>query len=156
MRCGAGESMTQADLDAGVVVLHWGMATARPAEFDIHTLRLQARRAGQLTPEPLPEERSRQPLGAEQRPVLEVDLGRVVSRYIGETEKNLRRLFDRAEESGQVLLFDEADAVFGKRTEVRDAQGSSAEPQVSDVVETLARERGVPVRWRRRPRRPRT
>jgi hypothetical protein len=50
--------------------------------------------------------------------VYRVDLAAVVSRYIGETEKNLKRVFDRAEASGAVLFFDEADALFGKRTEV--------------------------------------
>src|SRR5262249_34232586 len=47
-----------------------------------------------------------------------IDLSSVVSKYIGETEKNLRRLFDAAEESGAILLFDEADALFGRRSEV--------------------------------------
>jgi SpoVK/Ycf46/Vps4 family AAA+-type ATPase len=50
-----------------------------------------------------------------------VDLGQVVSKYIGETEKNLSRLFDRAESSNSILFFDEADALFGKRSEVKDA-----------------------------------
>jgi len=50
-----------------------------------------------------------------------VDLAEVVSRYIGETEKNIDRLFDRAARSGSALFFDEADALFGKRTRVRDA-----------------------------------
>ena len=45
-----------------------------------------------------------------------IDLSQVVSKYIGETEKNLRRVFDAAETGGVVLLFDEADALFGKRT----------------------------------------
>ena len=50
-----------------------------------------------------------------------VDLGAVVSKYIGETEKNLERLFARAESSNAILFFDEADALFGKRSEVKDA-----------------------------------
>ncbi|MES1147724.1 MAG: ATP-binding protein, partial [Bradyrhizobium guangdongense] len=50
-----------------------------------------------------------------------IDLSSVVSKYIGETEKNLRRVFDAAEESGAILLFDEADALFGKRSEVKDS-----------------------------------
>ena len=52
-----------------------------------------------------------------------IDLSAVVSKYIGETEKNLRRVFDAAEEGGAVLLFDEADALFGKRSEVKDSHG---------------------------------
>src|SRR5205807_3578810 len=50
-----------------------------------------------------------------------IDLSQVVSKYIGETEKNLRRVFDAAEEGGAILLFDEADALFGKRSEVKDS-----------------------------------
>ena len=49
-----------------------------------------------------------------------IDLAGVVSKYIGETEKNLRKVFDTAEQSGGILFFDEADAIFGKRTEVKD------------------------------------
>ena len=48
-----------------------------------------------------------------------IDLSAVVSKYIGETEKNLRRVFDAAEDGGAILLFDEADALFGKRSEVQ-------------------------------------
>jgi len=54
------------------------------------------------------------------RPLHRIDLSRVVSKYIGETEKNLSRLFDAAEEGGAVLLFDEADALFGARSEAKD------------------------------------
>ncbi len=50
-----------------------------------------------------------------------IDLNRVISQYMGETEKNLERIFSRAETKPAVLLFDEADALFGKRTDVRDA-----------------------------------
>ena len=50
-----------------------------------------------------------------------IDLSKVVGKYIGETEKNLRRVFDAAEWSGAILLFDEADALFGKRSEVKDS-----------------------------------
>ena len=50
-----------------------------------------------------------------------VDLSAVVSKYIGETEKNLRRVFDAAERGGAVLVLDEADELFGKRTDVKDS-----------------------------------
>jgi phage tail-like protein len=50
-----------------------------------------------------------------------VDLSRIVTKYIGETDKNLREIFDRAQDGGAVLFFDEADALFGERTEVKDA-----------------------------------
>jgi SpoVK/Ycf46/Vps4 family AAA+-type ATPase len=49
-----------------------------------------------------------------------IDLSTVVSKYVGETEKNLQRVFDAAESGGAVLFFDEADALFGKRSEVKD------------------------------------
>lgn len=55
-----------------------------------------------------------------------IDLSRVVSKYIGETEKNLSRLFDKAEDKSWVLFFDEADALFGKRTDIRDAHDKYA------------------------------
>ena len=55
------------------------------------------------------------------RDLYRVDLGDVVSKYIGETEKNLRRVFDAAKKSGAILFFDEADALFGKRTDVKDS-----------------------------------
>ena len=54
-------------------------------------------------------------------PLYRIDLTGVVSKYIGETEKNLRQVFDDAEPGGAILLFDEADALFGKRTEVKDS-----------------------------------
>jgi hypothetical protein len=143
-RCGPGDTMTQADLEAGAVVLGVWFAAVRPAEFDVHHLRLQAGMPSAAMPAPVP--------GAvvAEADELAVDLDRVVSRYIGETEKNLSRLFDRAERSGEILLFDEADALFGKRTEVRDAHDRYANQEVSYLVQKMARERGVPVRWRRR------
>ena len=52
--------------------------------------------------------------------VYRIDVGAVVSKYIGETEKTLRRLFGKAENSSAILFFDEADALFGKRSEVKD------------------------------------
>jgi hypothetical protein len=60
------------------------------------------------------------------REVLRVDLGRLVSRYLDETEPNLGRLLDRLTDTGAVLFFDEADALFGRRTEVRDAHDRAA------------------------------
>ena len=50
-----------------------------------------------------------------------IDLSAVVNKYIGETEKNLRRIFDAAQESGTILFFDEADALIGKKSNVKDA-----------------------------------
>ena len=60
-----------------------------------------------------------------------IDLSSVVSRYIGETEKNLARIFEAAEAGGAILLFDEAEALFGKRSEVKDSHDRFANIQVS-------------------------
>jgi len=72
-----------------------------------------------------------------------VDLSRVVSKYLGETEKNLRRLFDAAEEAGAVLLFDEADALFGKRSEVKDSHDRYANISTHVVSEMIYAFRGI-------------
>jgi hypothetical protein len=66
-----------------------------------------------------------------------IDLSSVVSKYIGETEKNLRRVFDAAEESGAILLFDEADALFGKRSEVKDSHDRYANIEVSYLLQRM-------------------
>jgi SpoVK/Ycf46/Vps4 family AAA+-type ATPase len=59
--------------------------------------------------------------GELRRPLYRIDLSVIVSKYIGEMEKNLSVIFDSAEEAGAILFFDEADALFGKRSEVKDA-----------------------------------
>jgi ATPase family associated with various cellular activities (AAA) len=74
-----------------------------------------------------------------------VDLSQVVSKYIGETEKNLRRIFDTAEEGGAVLLFDEADALFGKRTEIRDSHDRYANIEVSYLLQRMETYRGLAI-----------
>ena len=66
-----------------------------------------------------------------------VDLASVVSKYIGETEKNLRAIFDGAEQSGAILLFDEADALFGKRSEVRDSHDRYANLEISYLLQQM-------------------
>ncbi|HEY5810731.1 MAG TPA: ATP-binding protein [Povalibacter sp.] len=74
-----------------------------------------------------------------------IDLSAVVSKYIGETEKNLRRVFDAAEESGAILLFDEADALFGKRSEVKDSHDRFANIEVSYLLQRMECYRGLAV-----------
>jgi hypothetical protein len=74
-----------------------------------------------------------------------IDLSAVVSKYIGETEKNLRRVFDNAEGSGAILLFDEADALFGKRTEVRDSHDRYANIEVSYLLQRMEAYRGLAI-----------
>ncbi len=106
------------------------------------------------------------------RDVLRIDLAAVVSKYIGETEKHLAALFDEAERAGAVLLIDEADALFGRRsgqrTEVKDAHDRNANLDVAGLMERIAAYRGLVIvatngadesegagvleRWRRRAR----
>jgi hypothetical protein len=74
-----------------------------------------------------------------------IDLSQVVSKYIGETEKNLRRIFDAAEESGAILLFDEADALFGKRSEVKDSHDRYANIEVSYLLQRMEAYHGLAI-----------
>jgi AAA+ superfamily predicted ATPase len=74
-----------------------------------------------------------------------IDLSATVSKYIGETEKNLRRVFDAAEEGGAVLLFDEADALFGKRSEVKDSHDRYANVEVSYLLQRMEAYRGLAI-----------
>lgn len=74
-----------------------------------------------------------------------IDLSAVVSKYIGETEKNLHRVFDAAESGGSLLLFDEADALFGRRSEVRDSHDRYANIEVSYLLQRMEAYRGVAV-----------
>ena len=69
--------------------------------------------------------------------VFRVDLSSIVSKYIGETEKNLARLFDEAEHKNWILFFDEADALFGKRTQVKDAHDRYANQEVSYLMQRI-------------------
>jgi hypothetical protein len=69
--------------------------------------------------------------------VYKIDLSMVVSKYIGETEKNLARLFDKAQNKDWILFFDEADALFGKRTNVRDAHDKYANQEVSYLLQRI-------------------
>jgi uncharacterized protein len=153
--CGLGQTMTQTDIDRGVVILEVGIALVRPAEFIVLRLQLGAVPTAGCLPPPGSGQPNELGLSAGELAILQaiarrqvvvvgeagtgrrlvaqvladeagaalyrIDLAAVVSRYIGETEKNLRRLFDHAEETGAVLFFDEADALFGKRTEAAGA-----------------------------------
>ena len=74
-----------------------------------------------------------------------IDLSAVVSKYIGETEKNLRKLFDAAEDGGAVLFFDEADALFGKRSEVKDSHDRYANIEVSYLLQRLEAYQGLAI-----------
>lgn len=75
--------------------------------------------------------------------VYRVALSGVVSKYIGETEKNLGRIFEAASLSGQILFFDEADALFGKRTGVKDSHDRYANQEVSYLLQRIEAFRGI-------------
>ena len=74
-----------------------------------------------------------------------VDVAQVVSKYIGDTEKNLSRIFDAAEDSSSVLLFDEADTLFGRRTEVRDSHDRYANLEVGYLLQRMESFRGLAI-----------
>jgi hypothetical protein len=74
-----------------------------------------------------------------------IDLSAVVSKYIGETEKNLRRLFDAAEDGGAILFFDEADALFGKRSEVKDSHDRYANIEINYLLQRIESFRGLAI-----------
>ncbi|HEX8811317.1 MAG TPA: ATP-binding protein, partial [Terracidiphilus sp.] len=74
-----------------------------------------------------------------------IDLSSVVSKYIGETEKNLRQVFDAAEEGGTLLLFDEADALFSKRSEVKDSRDRYANMEVGYLLQRMEAYQGLAI-----------
>ena len=74
-----------------------------------------------------------------------IDLSGVVSKYIGDTEKNLRRVFDTAEDGGAILFFDEADALFGKRSEVKDSHDRYANIEINYLLQRMEQYRGLAV-----------
>jgi AAA+ superfamily predicted ATPase len=74
-----------------------------------------------------------------------IDLSSVVSKYIGETEKNLRRVFDAAESGATILLFDEADAIFGKRSDVKDSHDRYANMEVSYLLQRMESYQGLAI-----------
>ena len=74
-----------------------------------------------------------------------IDLSMVVNKYIGETEKNLKKIFDAAEDGGAILLFDEADALFGKRSEVKDSHDRYANIEVGYLLQRMEEYRGLAI-----------
>lgn len=77
------------------------------------------------------------------RDVFRIDLSLVVSKYIGETEKNLSKLFNKASNKDWILFFDEADSIFGKRTNVRDAHDKYANQEVSYLLQRIESHAGL-------------
>lgn len=77
--------------------------------------------------------------------VYRIDISQMVSKYIGETEKNLSRIFDRAENKEWILFFDEADALFGKRTDVKDSKDRHANQEVSYLLQRIEDYQGLTI-----------
>ena len=78
-------------------------------------------------------------------PVFRVDLSQVISKYIGETEKNLARLFDRAQHQDWILFFDEADSLFGKRVETQNANDRAANQEISYLLQRIENYSGLTI-----------
>lgn len=79
------------------------------------------------------------------KPVFRIDLSMIISKYIGETEKNLASLFDKAQNKDWILFFDEADSIFGKRTKVRDAHDKYANQEVSYLLQRIENYNGLTI-----------
>ncbi|GHV24087.1 hypothetical protein FACS189465_0560 [Clostridia bacterium] len=77
--------------------------------------------------------------------IYKVDLSQIVSKYIGETEKNLNNIFDEAKKSNVILLFDETDALFGKRTEVKDSHDKNANIETSYLLQKMEEYDGITI-----------
>ncbi|RED57531.1 ATP-binding protein [Cohnella lupini] len=77
--------------------------------------------------------------------IYKIDLSQIISKYIGETEKNLREIFDEAQASYAVLFFDEADALFGKRSEVKDSHDKNANTEVAFLLQKMEEYRGISI-----------
>ncbi len=75
----------------------------------------------------------------------QIDLSNIISKYIGETEKHLKQIFDQAENSGAILLFDEADALFGKRSDVKDSHDRYANIEVSYLLQRIEAYSGLSI-----------
>ena len=117
---------------------HWGFAHKNPRGLSICALFAGASGTGKTL--------AAEVLGNElQLDVYRIDLSNIVSKYIGETEKNLRKIFDAADGCGAILLFDEADAIFGKRTEVKDSRDRYANMEVSYLLQKIESYQGLAI-----------
>jgi hypothetical protein len=117
---------------------HWGFAKKNARGLGISALFAGGSGTGKTTAAEI--------LGRElDLDVYRIDLSSTVSKYIGETEKNLKRLFDAAEDGGVILLFDEADAIFGKRSEVKDSHDRYANLEVSYLLQRMESYSGLAI-----------
>jgi AAA+ superfamily predicted ATPase len=117
---------------------HWGFAQKNARGLGISALFAGASGTGKTL--------AAEVLGNElELDVYRIDLSSVVSKYIGETEKNLKKVFDAAEGCGAILLFDEADALFGKRSEVKDSHDRYANMEVSYLLQRIESYQGLAI-----------
>ena len=117
---------------------HWGFARKNSRGLSISALFAGASGTGKTL--------AAEVLGNElQLDVYRIDLSTIVSKYIGETEKNLRKTFDAAEGCGAILLFDEADALFGKRSAVKDSHDRYANMEVSYLLQRIESYQGLAI-----------
>jgi hypothetical protein len=123
---------------AGRVMHDWGYAARLPYGQGIAALFTGASGTGKS----MAAQVIAADLGVE---VLQVDLARTVSKYIGETEKHIDQAFNEAEHASGVLLFDEAEALFGKRSEVKDAHDRYANVEIAYLLQRLEQYRGVAI-----------
>lgn len=94
-------------------------------------------------PKPPMERAARELAATLGKTLYRIDLGAVADKYIGETEKNLKRQFERAAVAGSILFFDEADALLGKRTSVKDSHDRYANSETNYLEELLSTHRGI-------------
>lgn len=125
-------------LEAGRVLEEWGFASRIPYGQGVAALFSGPSGTGKTMAAQIVA-------GALGVDLLHVDLSKTISKYIGETEKNLDRIFDAAEAAGSVLLFDEADALFGKRTAIKDAHDRHANVEVAYLLQRMEAFRGLAV-----------
>jgi SpoVK/Ycf46/Vps4 family AAA+-type ATPase len=83
--------------------------------------------------------------GNGQKELFRVDLSQIISKYTGETEKQLNKIFNEAEDKDWILFFDEADALFGKRTDVKDAHDKYANKEIAYLLQRLENFKGTAV-----------
>ena len=122
----------------GRVYLDWGFAAARTRGLSINALFTGESGTGKTMAAEVIANELRLDL-------YRIDLSAVVNKYIGETEKNLRRVFDAAECGGVILFFDEADALFGKRSEVKDSHDRYANIEINYLLQRLESYRGLAI-----------
>lgn len=132
------QEMVQTVKGRGIVMEEWGVGRKLKASAGVTVLFAGPPGTGKT----MAAEVITKDLGLD---LYKLDLSMVVSKYIGETEKNLGKIFDEAQSSSAVLFFDEADAIFGKRSEVKDSHDRYANMEVSYLLQRMEQYDGVTI-----------